>query len=317
MAILRRGAAALALVALASACGAQGARPAASPPPVLPAGYSLYDAGKLGFRFGLPPEWRRNGDQAPDGAEFSDPSKQVTLLAHVERARSTDLTAATGAVLFDLTGGGGATGGTEMVSTLGGQPARWVRGGFASAGPGQEIEAVVALRAGNAYVLALAGPSASLAADEAVFDEMRASFQLTGSPALPDQVALNGPAPRFEELDRIQGPVVLNFFASWCGPCHEEMPLLASRARASHGRFTVLGMDTQDDASKVPAFLKGLGITFPIGYDRDGHLSQRYLLPGVPGTFFLDSSHVVRDMDYGPLTDATLTAGLKSVGVSS
>jgi len=109
---------------------------------------------------------------------------------------------------------------------------------------------------------------------------------------------------------------VVNFFASWCAPCREEMPLLAQRAKAAGGRFTVLGMDTQDDASRVPDFLKGLGVGFPIGYDRDGRLSQAYLLPGVPGTFFLDSRHVVRDLVYGPLTAESLQHGLRAAGMA-
>jgi cytochrome c biogenesis protein CcmG/thiol:disulfide interchange protein DsbE len=315
MANLRPGALLVLVVALGAACGAPGARPAASPPPPLPAGYTLYDGASLGFRIGLAPDWQREGEPAPDGVGFTDPSRQATLLVHVERARSADLSTVTGAAVFDLTGGGGASGGGETATTLGGLPARRVTGGFMAAGAGQQLEAVVAISRGTAYVLALAGPPASLAADQLAFDQMRATFQLSGTPTLPEQAAVGAPAPRFAELDRIRGPVVLNFFASWCAPCHEEMPLLARRARASGGRFTVLGMDTQDDASKVPAFLSGLGVTFPIGYDRDGHLSQEYLLPGVPGTFFLDATHVVRDMDYGPLTDQTLASGLKSVGV--
>jgi thiol-disulfide isomerase/thioredoxin len=166
-------------------------------------------------------------------------------------------------------------------------------------------------------VLALAGPEDRVAADGAAFDHMRASFQLTERhPSLPAQVAEDPPAPAFPELDRIKGPVVLNFFATWCGPCRQEMPLLAQRAKASHGRFTVLGMDTQDDASQVPAFLKSLGVSFPTGYDRDDRLSREYLLPGVPATFFLDGKHVVRNLVYGPLTADSLAQGLQAAGAA-
>ncbi|HEY4027898.1 MAG TPA: TlpA disulfide reductase family protein, partial [Candidatus Dormibacteraeota bacterium] len=300
------------LVALAAvACGSAGAAP--PPPPTLPSGYVLYDGGQLGFRFGLAPGWQRSAAPAPDGANFADPSNRGALLVHVGHARSTDLDAATGAVMFDLTGGNGAAGGSMSATTLAGRPARRVGGAFDAAGATQQIEAVVTLDGGLAWVLALAGPADRVAADDRDFDRMRTSFQLVGTrPSLPAQVAAGERAPGFPELDRIKGPVVLNFFASWCDPCRQEMPLLAQRARASGGRFTVLGMDTQDDASRVPAFLKQLGVSFPTGYDRDGHLSQEYLLPGVPGTFFLDSRHVVRNLVYGPLSADTLQQGLKA-----
>jgi len=304
------------LVLLAAACGSGGVA-AAQPPPRLPAGYSLYEAAQVGFRFGLAPGWRQAAAPAPDGVSFTDPSGRGSLLVHVGHARSSDLDTATGAVLFDLTGGGGAAGGDETRTTLAGRQARRVRGGFTAAGATQRIEAVVMIEGGRAWALALAGPGDSVSADEAELDRMRASFQLlTGRPALPAQVAVDAPAPGFAELDRTKGPVVLNFFASWCGPCREEMPLLAERARSAHGRFSVLGMDTQDDASHVPAFLKQLGVSFPTGYDRDGHLAQAYQLPGVPGTFFLDSQHVVRDLVYGPLTADTLQQGLHAAGMA-
>ena len=314
---LARVVAALAAAAAALACGGPGtARPPSPPPPSLPAGYTAYDGGKLGFRFELA------GGQVPanwDGVSFADPSGQGTLLVHVEQARSADLDAATGVVMFELTDGGGVPHASMADSRLAGRPASWVKGDFTAAGPAQRIEAIVMLEGGRAWVLALAGPAASLATDEAAFDAMRASFQLRSAPVLPPapaEVALDRPAPGFAELDRIKGPVVLNFFASWCGPCREEMPLLAQRAKAAGGRFTVLGMDTQDDTSKVPDFLKGLGVGFPTGYDRDGHLYQAYLLPGVPGTFFLDAHHVVRDLVYGPLTADTLQRGLHAAGAA-
>jgi thiol-disulfide isomerase/thioredoxin len=304
-------------VLLALACGSTGtaAVPRAAPPR-LPAGYSLFDGGKLGFRFGLPSGWQQAAPPSPDGVNFTDPSRLGSLLVHIGHARSTDLDVAAGAAMFDLTGGSGAAGGGATGTTLAGRPARWVRGGFEAAGAMQQIEAVVMVEGGRAWVLALAGPAERVSVDDADFGRMRASFQLLATPSLPPQVALDAPAPTFSELSRIQGPVVLNFFASWCGPCRQEMPLLAQRARASGGRFTVLGVDTQDDASQVPGFLKGLGVRFPVGYDRDGHLGQEYLLPGVPATFFLDSRHVVRDLVYGPLATDTLQHGLRAAGAA-
>src|SRR5215831_12376236 len=157
-------------------CGSTaGSAPA---PPRLPAGYTLYDGGPLGFRFGLAPGWHRSAPQAPDGVDFSDPSNGGTLLVHVGLARSADLETATGAVVFDLTGGNGAAGGSESSTTLAERPALLVRGNFAANGAMQVIEAVVTIDGSLAWVLALAGPGDRVAADAVAFDAMRASFQL-------------------------------------------------------------------------------------------------------------------------------------------
>lgn len=305
------------LIALAlAACGAP-TTASPQPAPQLPPGYRLFDGGPLGFQIGLAPDWEQAGDRAPDGVNFTDPSRRGAMLVHFGRAQTRDLNVAAGAVMFDLTGGSGAVGGSQTSTTLAGRPAREIRGSFYAAGASQQIEAVVMMDGDVAWVLALAGPPERLAADQADFDQMRSTFRLLANrPSPPARVALGQPAPDFPELAKIKGPVVLNFFATWCAPCREEMPLLAQRAKTSQGRFTVLVVNTQDDATKVPGFMKELGITLTLGYDRDGRLTEAYLLPGVPATFFLDSKHVVRNLVYGPLTSDSLATGLKAAGIS-
>jgi cytochrome c biogenesis protein CcmG/thiol:disulfide interchange protein DsbE len=238
------------------------------------------------------------------------------MLVHLEPAASADLTATAGVVMFELTGGSGASGGSESDGTLAGLPARRARGGFDAGGATQRIDALVAVESGRAWALVLAGRPEPVARDQADFDRMAATFRLTGrQAALPARAALGQPAPRFAELDRIRGPVVLNFYATWCAPCRQEMPMLAQRAAQSRGRFTVLVMETRDDPALGPGFLKELGLNFgSAGYDPDGKLSEQYQLPGVPGTFFLDSRHVVRQWVLGPLTASSLDAGIRDSG---
>jgi len=162
-----RGIASLLAIAVL-ACGSTGAT--GQRPPALPGGYALYDGGQLGFRFGVAPGWRQAAAPAPDGVSFSDAANLATLLVHVGHARSADLTVATGAVVFDLTGGSGAAGGSESATTLAGRPARQVRGGFEAAGAMQAIQAVVAVEGGRAWTLALAGPPDRVSADGPDFD---------------------------------------------------------------------------------------------------------------------------------------------------
>lgn len=283
------------------------------PAPSLPPDFTRFDGGELGFEIGLAPGWEESG-RDPAGINFTDPTKGGAMLVHFERAAAADLDAATGMLMFELTGGGGAAGGSQSQVRLDGLPARRVRGGFEAAGVRQEIEAIVAVDHGLVWAVVLAGPAARVSADQEDFNRMAATFHLAATrPSPPARIQLGQPAPAFPELDRIKGPVVVNFFATWCAPCRQEMPMLAQRAGQAGNRFTVLVVNTQDDASKVPGFLKDLGVSFAhVGYDRDGQLTQAYQLPGVPGTFFLDAKHVVRDWVFGPLTSESLDRGLRT-----
>jgi hypothetical protein len=94
------------------------------------------------------------------------------------------------------------------------------------------------------------------------------------------------------------------------------MPLLASRAATAARRFTVLGVDTRDDTSAVPGFLKELKVGFAVGYDSTGEVGDHYQLPGVPATFFLDSKHVLRKSVLGPLSSETLEQARWTAGAA-
>jgi cytochrome c biogenesis protein CcmG, thiol:disulfide interchange protein DsbE len=298
------------------ACGGQPAAPA-RPQASLPAGFHLFDGGALGFQIGLAPGWEESG-RDPSGVNFTSPSKGAAMLVHVERAASADLDAATGMIMFELTGGSGAAGGSESHVQLGGLPARRVRGGFDAAGATQQIDALVAIDHGLVWAVVLAGQAQRVGTDMPDFEKMTTTFRLQATrPSPPTRIQLGLPAPGFPELDRVKGPVVVNFFATWCGPCRQEMPMLSQRASQAGGRFTVLVVDTQDDATKVPGFLKELNVSFAnVAYDRDGSLTQSYQLPGVPDTFFLDAKHVVRDWVFGPVTAQSLDKGLKAAGAA-
>ena len=83
------------------------------------------------------------------------------------------------------------------------------------------------------------------------------------------QISLSGYAGR---------PVIVNFFASWCGPCQQETPLLAEFYRSHHGQVAVVGIDDNDQASKAMAFLHEHGAGYPVG--SDPHASIATLVRG-------------------------------------
>jgi len=87
-------------------------------------------------------------------------------------------------------------------------------------------------------------------------------------------------------------PVVLNFWASWCPPCREELPALDELAR-KHPEVAVVGVNYQDPPSGARRLQQELGWTFPSIGDAGGELGSRMGLQGMPTTYFLDADHRV------------------------
>jgi hypothetical protein len=241
------------------------------------------------------------------------------MLVHVEQAVSANLDANTAGVLSELTKGSGLSKAQQAAAKLAERPAQLISGHFQAAGTTQGMEAYVMLESGRAWTLVLAGAPDQVDAARNDFERMALSFRLVGArPSPPGRATVGMPAPPFPELDRIKGPVIINFFATWCPDCRSEMPLMARRAGVSHGRFTLLGVDCCNDSpSGVPGFLEGMGVQNDfrhLAYDNDGRLGRAYALLGPPTTAFLDRAHVLRQVVIGPLTPATLEQGLKAAG---
>ena len=91
-------------------------------------------------------------------------------------------------------------------------------------------------------------------------------------------------------LSELRGKVVvINLWASWCPPCRAEMPAIEKMYQTYRDLGVVaLGVNTtyQDSEPDAAAFVREYGLTFPIPLDRDGSVSQRYALSGLPTTFF-------------------------------
>ncbi|WP_324276988.1 TlpA disulfide reductase family protein [Blastococcus brunescens] len=128
-----------------------------------------------------------------------------------------------------------------------------------------------------------------------------------GADALP-QLTLPclGPGPDVD-LHRLTGrPTLVNLWATWCGPCREEMPLL-QEAYARHGeQVRFLGVDVQDDPEAARWFLDEHGIDYPHAVDADGELLRQLGIRGLPVTLALDADGRVVDRAVGQLTSAEL-----------
>ncbi|MFB6396579.1 TlpA family protein disulfide reductase [Polymorphospora lycopeni] len=107
----------------------------------------------------------------------------------------------------------------------------------------------------------------------------------------------------------IQGPAVINVWASWCTPCRKELPAFQRLADRSAGQLHVVGVDVRDRRAAAVSIAETYGLTFPNLFDPDEELLRGLARNFVPMTLFLDDTGTVRHLDIsGALDDATLTA---------
>jgi peroxiredoxin len=118
------------------------------------------------------------------------------------------------------------------------------------------------------------------------------------------------PAPGFSLPDAQGNPVsladysgqvvLINFWASWCGPCREEMPLLeALHERYKPLGFALLGINVEEDSALAEQFLEGTAVSFPILFDRENRVSQLYDVIAMPSTVILDREGQLRFVHHG------------------
>ncbi len=131
---------------------------------------------------------------------------------------------------------------------------------------------------------------------------------LVALPALA--TAPNGPAPEFTLTERGGAPlslskykgqvVMLNFWASWCGPCKTEMPLLENiYKKYNRMGFTLIGVNVEPDSKDADAWLKQTPVSFPVIYDKDSKVSKLYDVSGMPSTVIIDRKGNIRVLHRG------------------
>ena len=107
-------------------------------------------------------------------------------------------------------------------------------------------------------------------------------------------------------------PTVVNFFASWCGPCNQEAPELVAFAKA-HPDVQVVGVATNDKPFDSQSFVNKYGLTYPVVMDLDGSIGNAWGVTGIPATFFIDKNGSVQAAIVGASTQAQFEAKLASI----
>ena len=102
-------------------------------------------------------------------------------------------------------------------------------------------------------------------------------------------------------LSEYRGDVVMiNFWATWCGPCRQEMPLLDDLyARYQRVGFNLLGVNIDDDSSRAMKMVNELGVNFPVLFDARKEVSRLYEVEAMPVTVLVDREGTVRHVHHG------------------
>ena len=138
----------------------------------------------------------------------------------------------------------------------------------------------------------------------------RNQTQPTSGPA-PDFVLTTFTGDTVRLVDLRGKVVVVNFWASWCGPCRDEAPALENVSqRYADQNVVVVGIAYTDTETNSRAFIDEFNITYPNGPDIGTRISDRYNIQGVPETFVIDKNGNIVQFFMLPLTEAELSAAI-------
>ncbi|MDX1415211.1 MAG: TlpA disulfide reductase family protein [Candidatus Promineifilaceae bacterium] len=108
-------------------------------------------------------------------------------------------------------------------------------------------------------------------------------------------------------------PVVLNFWASWCGPCRIEVPHFERVSLAYNGRAAILGVNQAESVDTITQFQQNTHITYPLLVDQDMEINRKYQVANLPTTIFIDANGIIREVFVGTMNQAVLEDRLEGL----
>lgn len=183
------------------------------------------------------------------------------------------------------------------------------------------IAAMIGIMLKNTADDGLSGQKKQLERELAQSEEVQAGAE--GNTAVQEGIAKGESAPDFTlgtldggelKLSDLRGEkVILNFWASWCGPCRAEMPHMQEfheqEAEKAGVRVIAVNLSTSERGDKdkvienIQSFVEEFGLTFPIPLDMDGEQMDAYRVITIPTTYIIDTSGVIRHVVRGPMDE--------------
>jgi thiol-disulfide isomerase/thioredoxin len=156
-------------------------------------------------------------------------------------------------------------------------------------------------------IFAAAGYSGAVVAPAAITE---AAAQETIGTSAPD-FSLPGLDGANVSLAQLKGkPTVINFWATWCPPCKEELPELQQSYRQNGRRVNFLAISVKEERETVSAFVESETLQLPVALDTDGAVADDFLVRGLPTTVFLNADGVITARHLGGVTAESLDAYL-------
>ncbi|MDR2177768.1 MAG: TlpA family protein disulfide reductase [Treponema sp.] len=129
----------------------------------------------------------------------------------------------------------------------------------------------------------------------------------------PD-VTLVAPGGRTAKLSDYRGkPVILHFWATWCGPCVRELPLIAELGAWNSADLTVLAVNCAESDQEVSSFLADRKLTLNVMMDRDFLISKTYNVDAIPQTFMIDAGGFIKSVRVGAYDQRDLNRDLSAL----
>jgi peroxiredoxin len=125
---------------------------------------------------------------------------------------------------------------------------------------------------------------------------------------------LNGQKIKLSDVIKTNQVTLVNFWATWCPPCCEEIPeLISFYSKYGAKKVSLLGIDLEEEPADVKAFAKKNKMNYPVLFDSDGKVSDLYKIYYIPTTFFVDNNGKIRDKIEGGTDFETLEGKVQEI----